>query len=234
MISPVAISIFGVDIYWYGISYAISFLAAILVANHYIDLYKLPLKKEDIDTLAIYAIVGVVAGGRLGYFLFYEKTIFTMEVFMIRDGGMSFHGGLLGALICSLVGSEIHKINFYLLTDLASLGAPIGLCLGRFANYINDNEIPGKVILGIDHPVVLYEAFFEGLVLFVILNFEYKNNFNSYGKTFSYFLLYYGVLRFILDFLKDQPVIMFGLNTGQTLCLPMIICGLYILFVLKK
>lgn len=229
MINPVAFSIFGFDIYWYGISYVISFILGFQVIKYYSQKYIfLRLKEEELDDILLFVCISLVLGGRIGCFLFYEDTIFTLDIFNFRDGGMSFHGGLIGGLIGVFLFCKKYQKRFLHITDLISVSAPIGLFFGRIANYINNNEIRGKLIAGIEHPVVLYESFFEGIILFLILNLTFEKNLNRQGKSSSLFLIYYSIFRFILDFLKDQPYIYKKLNMGQLLCIPMIIIGFYL------
>lgn len=229
MINPVAFSIFGLDIYWYGISYIVSFTLGLQLIKYYSKKYiNLILTEQELEDILLFICISVVLGGRIGCFLFYEDTIFTLDIFRFRDGGMSFHGGLIGGLIGIFLFCKKYQKLFFHITDLISVSAPIGLFFGRIANYINDNEIRGKIIAGFEHPVVLYESLFEGIVLFAILNLTLKNNVSKKGKSSSLFLIYYGVFRFFLDFLKDQPEICKGLNMGQLLCIPMIIFGFYL------
>ena len=185
-IDPVAFQFFSLEIKWYSLSYIFGIVFGWLYCK------KILAKDEKLltlfDDLITYIILGVILGGRLGYVIFYNfeyylKNLF--EIFMIWNGGMSFHGGLIGVFISVIVFSKKHRINSYIFLDLISLAAPIGIFLGRIANYIN-SELYGREtdvawsvkFIAIDnisrHPSQIYEAIFEGLVLFLLLNYFYK------------------------------------------------------------
>ena len=195
-------------------------------------------------------MIGVIIGGRLGYVLFYQINLFILEplyVFQIWKGGMSFHGGLVG-MICSIyLFSKKNNIKFFYLSDLVSIVAPIGLFLGRISNFIN-TELYGRVTdfsfaviypLVDDkprHPSQLYEAFFEGIILFVILFFYFTNNIKRYsvGLISAYFLILYSIFRFLIEYLREPDSHM-GLflnyfSMGQILCTPIFVAGIIILF----
>ena len=156
------------------------------------------------DDLNTYLIVGIILGGRLGYALFYNLKYYLenpIEILMVWNGGMSFHGGLIGVIVASLLFSKKHKINQFVLLDLISLSAPIGIFFGRIANFINSelygkpSELPWSVKFALidninRHPSQLYEAFFEGIILFLILGFFFKKNyFNKPGQISGLFLI---------------------------------------------
>ena len=189
-IDPVIISFGSFAIRWYGLSYAIGFLLGYLLIKRFNSYLSKPINKKIIEEFFIWIALGVIIGGRVGYIIFYQtNSLFynPLEIFQIWKGGMSFHGGLIGTIISISIFSYIKKINFFILADFISTVAPIGILLGRIANFINV-ELYGKVTSfyfaiifpSIDmerrHPSQLYEAFFEGLVILIILNLIIKNN----------------------------------------------------------
>ena len=186
------------------------------------------------DDLITYLIIGIILGGRLGYIVFYNLEYYLdnfFEILMIWNGGMSFHGGLIGVILATVIFSKKHKINSYIFLDLIALVAPIGLFLGRIANFIN-SELYGREtdifwsvkFVAIDnisrHPSQIYEAIFEGLILFFLLNhFAKKDSFKNPGLISSMFLIFYSFFRFILEFFRapDYQIgyLIYQLTLGQ-------------------
>ncbi len=202
MIDPVAFTIFGISIRWYGLAYVATFLSGKFLLEYYVK-YTETFKKEHIPSLMNWIALGVIIGGRIGHFLFFEpKLLFSYELFKIRNGGMSFHGGIIGVTIAIIIFSKINKINKFEIGDLVTLSVPIGSLLGRISNLINQ-EIQGNNLFGMYHHVTLYEAFSEGLILFIILLMNFKKNICKPGKNTALFLIYYSVFRFICEFFKD-------------------------------
>ena len=196
-----------------------------------------------------YIIVGIIIGGRLGYVLFYNFKYYLeniSEIFMVWNGGMSFHGGLIGTILATLWFSKKNKINTYIFLDLISLVAPIGIFFGRIANFIN-SELYGKEtdvlwsvkFLAVDnisrHPSQIYEAIFEGIVLFILLNYILKKNISNIpGVISSLFLIFYSIFRFLIEFFRvpDQQIgyIIFNLSLGQLISIIFFIFGIYLFF----
>ena len=215
---PVAFEFFSLKIRWYSLSY----IFGIILAWYYIK--KLLIKNSEysklIDDLISYLIIGIIIGGRLGYVIFYNLDYFIkypLEVLMIWNGGMSFHGGALGIIISTYIFSKKFKINTFYFLDLIALSAPIGIFLGRIANFIN-SELYGRetnfflsvIFEKIDniprHPSQIYEAFFEGIILFLLLNFFYKKYINIRpGIISALFLIFYSLFRFMIEFTRDRP-----------------------------
>ena len=244
---PVAFDFFSFQIRWYSIAY----ILGIILGWWYCK--KILIKDAKIltlfDDLIAYIIVGIIIGGRLGYVLFYNFKYYLeniSEIFMIWNGGMSFHGGLIGTVLATFLFSQKNKINTYIFLDLISLAAPIGIFFGRIANFIN-SELYGKEtdvlwsvkFLAIDnisrHPSQIYEAIFEGLVLFFLLNYILKKNiFNKPGVISSLFLIFYSIFRFLIEFFRvpDQQFgyIFFELSLGQLLSIIFFIFGIYLFF----
>ena len=210
------------------------------------------LNSKLIDNFFLWAVVGVILGGRIGYVFFYQIESFIKDpvyIFYFWKGGMSFHGGLAGMILGIFLFSQKNSISFFELSDLVSLVAPIGLFFGRIANFINI-ELYGRVTNfpfamiypTVDnlprHPSQLYEAFFEGIILFLILYFFFIRNYSKqqFGTISGLFLLLYGIFRFLIEFLRE-PDEHLGLfvnyfSMGQLLCIPLIFVGIFIF--LKK
>ena len=245
-IDPVIVSFGVLQIRWYGLAYILSFLLGIYLIKQINQNYQKKIENKKIDDFFIWAIIGVILGGRIGYILFYQSSsIFTdpLNVLYIWKGGMSFHGGLIGITIAALFFSKKNSVNFFQLSDLVSCVAPIGLFLGRLANFINV-ELYGRVTdfpfamiyPSIDrlprHPSQLYEAFFEGIILFIILIYYNKTNYfkNNFGLVTSLFFILYGVFRISIEFLREPDthigLFLNSISMGQLLCIPLIIIGM--------
>ena len=243
---PVAFEFLTFEIRWYSLSY----IAGIVLAWIYIK--KFILKETEyskyIDDLISYVIVGVIIGGRLGYVIFYNFEYYInnpLEILMIWTGGMSFHGGVLGVIISTYLFCKKNKLSTFYFLDLISLSAPIGIFLGRIANFIN-SELYGtrtdfflavifeKVDTVSRHPSQLYEAFFEGIILFILLNFIYKKYINHKpGVVSALFLIFYSVFRFIIEFTREPDahlgLVFMELSQGQVISILFFVVGLMIL-----
>lgn len=240
-IDPVAISLGPLAIHWYGLMYVVGFVAAWWLGCRRAS--RLGLTRDDIGDLIFYAALGVVLGGRLGYVLFYgmdrllENPLWIVQVW---DGGMSFHGGLIGVLLAALWFARKKGLAFFTLTDFVAPLVPIGLGAGRLGNFINA-ELPGRITtlpwgmpfpgMGPEprHPSALYEAALEGLVLFLVLWWVSAKP-RARGLISGLFLVLYGLFRFGVEFVRlpDAHIgfIAFGWVTmGMLLTLPMILAG---------
>jgi len=248
-IDPVIFSLGSIEIRWYGLAYVAAFLIGIQLMKRFNNKVQDNINTKIIDDFFIWSIIGVIVGGRLGYVIFYQTLIFLNDpfyIFYIWQGGMSFHGGLIGIITSTYFFSKIKKISFFYLSDLITLVAPIGLFFGRIANFINV-ELIGKVTTfpiaviypTIDnlprHPSQLYEAFFEGLILFFILYFFFLKFYNKkmIGKLSGLFLLFYGLFRFLVEFIREPDAnlgLFFNLfSMGQLLSLPLLFFGFLLL-----
>ena len=225
-IDPVILSIGIFDIRWYSLAYIAGFIIGSIIIKYLNKKLLNILSNKQIDSFFIWSILGVIIGGRVGYVLFYQTSYFFTDPILILKiwmGGMSFHGGLVGIIISMYLFARKNKINFFYLSDLVSIVAPIGLFFGRIANFIN-NELYGRVTdfpfamiypeidLQPRHPSQLYESFFEGVVLFVIL-FTFFNKTKlepNIGKISGLFLILYSVFRIFIEFLR-QPDSQIGL-----------------------
>jgi len=243
-IDPVIFSLGAFQLRWYGLAYVIGFLLGIYLIK---KINKNKISNKKLDDFFIWAIIGVILGGRIGYFIFYQTSLIfinPVEILYIWNGGMSFHGGLIGIILALSIFSKLNNISFFYLSDLISIVAPIGLFFGRLTNFINVElygritDFPFAIIYPtVDkfprHPSQLYEAFFEGIVLFVLLLYLHKKNTNyKNGLISSMFLIFYGLFRFFIEFLRE-PDSHIGLfinyfSMGQLLSIPLIIFGLLI------
>lgn len=252
-IDPVAIYLGPIKIYWYGVAYVVGIGLGWLYIKSTNKFYKKCLLPEEIDDLIFYTSFGAVIGGRIGYCLFYDLDSVILNpllVFAIWKGGMSFHGGFLGAACSILILSKVYQKHFFELSDRIVSGLPIGLFLGRIANFINQelwglpSDLPWAVIFssplsgGIPrHPSQLYEAFFEGLIIFATLFLVLKKG-NRLGVLTACFLILYGIFRFTIEFFREPDLHLgyfFGgtLTLGQILTLPMLTLGILMIFYLR-
>ena len=248
-IDPILFSLGIIQIRWYGLAYVIGILLGFYLIKFINKRLDFTLNNKLIDNFFIWSIAGIIIGGRVGYVLFYQFETFLINpiyIIYIWQGGMSFHGGLLGIIISTYVFAKKNNFNFFILSDLISIVAPIGIFLGRIANFIN-KELIGRVTdfpIAIIYPTLdqqprhlsqLYEAFFEGIILFFILIFFAYKNYpnNKFSQLSGIFLLSYGFFRFFLEFLRepDQHLGLFFnlISMGQLLSIPLILFGLFIL-----
>ena len=247
-IDPVILSLGFVDIRWYSLAYIIGFIAGSTLIKFINKKSINAITNKQIDNFFIWSILGVILGGRIGYVIFYQFSKFISDpLYMIRiwEGGMSFHGGLIGIIIAIYIFCRKNNIEFYYLADLVSIVAPIGLFLGRIANFIN-NELYGKITsfkfaiiypevdLNPRHPSQIYEAFFEGMILFIILIMYYFKNKSkkNVGQISGLFLFFYGLFRYLIEFLREPDYhigLLFNfISLGQILSIPLIIIGIII------
>ena len=248
VIDPVIADLGFVKVYWYGVMYLLAFLSAYLLARYRIKSEVL-WNTKHVDDLIFYGALGAVLGGRLGYLMFYNWPVFIsnpLTFFNFQNGGMSFHGGFLGVLLAMVIFNKKYQFTFFQTTDFIAPLIPLGLGFGRIGNYIN-GELWGRVtdsswgILAPDQsglwekrfPTQLYEAFLEGFVLFCIL-WLFSNKKPQVMATSSLFLIFYGIFRFIIEFVRapDSHIgyLAFDwLTMGQLLSIPMIFIGIYLL-----
>ena len=248
---PVAIQIFSIEIRWYSLAYIFGILIGWLYCK------KILIKDKNIsklfDDLISYLIIGIILGGRLGYDIFYNLEYFSsnpIEILMIWQGGMSFHGGLLGVLASTIIYAKKHNVNKFIFLDLIAGSAPIGIFLGRIANFVN-SELYGRetnilwsvIFTKIDnitrHPSQIYEALLEGVILFFILFFFIKKNYLlKPGLISSLFLIFYSLFRFLVEFFRvpDEQVgfIYLNLTIGQIISLIFLSFGFYLFFIKKN
>lgn len=249
-LDPIAFTLGPFTARWYGLAYVAGFLCAIAIMYVVGKRWKTRFDFDSLCIVLLCAMIGVIVGGRLGYVLFYNFEMYAADPLSILDfsrGGMSFHGGFVGALIAGIVASRIIKMPFLSLVDLAMIGVPLGLLFGRCANFINGElwgaptDLPWGVVFGgaagtePRHPSQLYEAFFEGVVLFVVLFVLSRKQPPLPQGTYSgVFMLGYGICRFMVEFIREPDVqlgYLWGgwLTMGQVLSLPLILAGIALL-----
>ena len=254
-INPVAIDLGIIQIRWYAISYIAGILFSWSLILNIIKFKNLKIDNKVISELISNSMIGIIIGGRLGYVIFYNPDYYLnnlLEIFKLWNGGMSFHGGFIGVIFAVIYSSKISKTPILILADLIAIVAPIGIFFGRLANFIN-GELYGRITnhsFGMifpnagnspRHPSQLYEAFFEGFLLFIImlLFIKFTNILNKKGLVTALFLSCYGSFRFIIEFFREPDanigLLYFNFSMGQLLSLPMIIVGLYfIIFIARK
>ena len=240
---PVAFKILTFDVRWYSLAYIIGILLGwFLCKKIFIKNTNFSQKFDDYIT---YLILGIIIGGRLGYVIFYNFEHYInnlLDIIKIWEGGMSFHGGLIGIIIASILFAKENKESSFIYMDLVSLVAPVGIFFGRIANFINSelygipSEVPWAVIfIKIDnvarHPSQLYEALLEGFTLFLILlYFRKKNYLKKPGLISALFLIFYSIFRFATEFFRvpDEQLgyLIFNLTMGQIISVLFIICGI--------
>lgn len=250
-IDPVFLSIGPLQFRWYGLMYVLGFIATYFIIRTEVRRKSLPLTMDDVADLVFWGAMGVVLGGRLGYILFYNPGFYLenpLRIFAVWEGGMSFHGGFLGVGASLLLFARRRRIQFWTLIDMIGQCAPVGIGLGRLGNFINaelygrQTDVPwGIVFPGAGpfprHPSQLYEAFLEGVVLFLIVRLASRSSKTTGIASWS-FVAGYGLFRFIVEFFRQpDSQIGFFLNIfsmGQLLSLPMFLLGLFMLFRLRR
>lgn len=243
-IDPVAISLFGFDVYWYSLMYLVAFGLFWWLGTQRSRQSHAPVNAEQVSDLLFWGVVAVIAGGRLGYVLFYvpdELVANPLMVLNIRDGGMSFHGGLLGVMVMMALFARHLGVGFIRLADFVVPLVPTGLAAGRIGNFIGGElwgrptDVPWAMVFPAAgdelarHPSQLYQAGLEGLALFALL-WWYSHRQRPLGAVSAFFLIGYGLFRFIAEFFR-QPDVHLGfvafdwMTQGQLLSLPMIVAG---------
>ena len=241
-IDPIAFSIGPLAVRWYGLMYLAGFAIGWWLGLRRIKQGAAPITRQQLDDLLFLIVLGVILGGRLGYVLFYKPGYYAshpLEIFAIWQGGMSFHGGLLGVMLAMVFAARRSKVDWLRLMDFLAPLCPPGLAAGRLGNFIN-GELPGRVtdlpwgmvFRGAGdaprHPSQLYQFALEGVVLFVLL-WWFSSKPRPRGQVSAMFLLGYGVLRFIAEFGREPDAFLgylaLGLTMGQWLCLAMIVAG---------
>ena len=244
---PVAFQILSFEIRWYSLAYIAGILLGWFLSK------KIFIKNIEIskifDDYVTYIIIGIIVGGRIGYIVFYNFNFYinnVLDILKIWEGGMSFHGGLLGVIVVTILFAKKHKQDSFEYLDIVSLVAPIGIFFGRLANFINSElygtptELPwATIFVKIDnlsrHPSQLYEAILEGIILFLILLYFRKNNYlEKPGLISSIFLIFYSIFRFIVEFFRvpDEQLgyLIFNLSMGQIFSLIFISFGITLFY----
>ena len=243
---PVAIEIFSLEIRWYSLAYIMGILIGWYLAKKFFINNNIYNKFDDYIT---YVIIGLILGGRFGYVLFYNFNYYInnpVDIFRLWQGGMSFHGGVMGIIIASIFFAKKNQDEVFEYLDVVALVSPIGIFFGRLANFINselygyETSLPwGVKFVQIDnlyrHPTQIYEAILEGIVLFLILFLiRKKENFKMPGVISSLFLIFYSIFRFIIEYLRvpDEQLgyLILNLTMGQLISLIFLIIGLTLFY----
>ena len=238
---PVAFQVFSMEIRWYSLAYIIGLISGWIYCNKI--LINDQVKKKQFDDYIVYIIFGIILGGRLGYVLIYNPLYYSknlIEIPMIWNGGMSFHGAVIGVIFATYIFSKKNNQNMFYYLDLVALTSPIGIFLGRIANFIN-SELYGREtdiiwsvkFIQIDnlnrHPSQIYEAIFEGIVLFIILNLFYKKLFKKNGLISFLFIIFYSIFRFLIEFTREPDshigLVIYNMSLGQIISIIFFIVG---------
>lgn len=253
-INPNIIQIGIFQIRWYSLAYILGIILGWLTILYFNKKDKIFDKTKFSDDFFVYAILGMIIGGRLGYVLFYNFSYYLsnpLEIFAVWRGGMSFHGGLLGCTVSAYLITKKYNVDLLKFADLCSVAAPIGLFLGRIANFVNmelygkTTEVPWGIVFPNAgdlprHPSQLYEAFLEGAVLFVLLfclaNFTKIRK--KKGCLTGLFFIFYSLSRIFIEFFREPDIqvgyIFNSVTMGQILSVPILIFGIYLLLRNKK
>ncbi len=244
---PVAIQIFSIEIRWYSLAYILGIILGwSLSKRFFLPDENLKIKFDDYIT---YLILGIIIGGRLGYVIFYNPNYYLNnipDIFKIWQGGMSFHGGVIGVIIISIWFSNKNNHNPFSYLDVVSIVAPIGIFFGRIANFINselygiETQVPWAVkFIKVDdlyrHPSQLYEALFEGIILFIILIYcRNKGLMKIPGIISGVFLIFYSIFRFMIEFFRMPDTqlgyLFLNLTLGQIISFIFFLFGIYLVF----
>ena len=248
-LDPVAFSVGPFEVRWYGLAYIAGFIVAYFIMCRIAKRWETGIDSDDMLTVIVGIAFGVIICGRLGYCLFYGDGYYfanPAKILALNEGGMSFHGGLVGAILGGYIASRIIHAPFLTLADLGVTAAPIGLFFGRCANFVNGElwgkvtDLPWGVVFETGgplprHPSQLYEAILEGLVIFIVLYLVSRRKPTvPRGTSLGLFLVLYGVFRFLIEFVRvpdAQLGYLFGgvITMGQLLSLPVLIAGIIIL-----
>lgn len=265
--SPIFIQIGPIAIHWYGLMYVLTFLIGYFILQKSKPGRALPLTSNQKDNLLITLIAGIILGSRLGYIIFYNATFYLanpLKILAIWEGGLSFHGGVIGTFIATLIfvhwnrktdhKKSVPKTSFFQITDIVVLITPIGIMLGRIGNFINAElygriSPDGKFCLNFPtdpthcrYPSQLFESASEGLLLLIIM-FALSRKPRQPGQLSGIFLILYGIIRFINEFFREPDVQLgfiaylpglSGITMGQILSTLLILAGITILIVLRK
>jgi phosphatidylglycerol:prolipoprotein diacylglycerol transferase len=255
-IDPIALELGPLKIHWYGLTYLVAFASFYLLATW--RARKAPFaqngwNRQQIEDMLFFGVLGVVLGGRLGYVLFYKPAHFLShpaEIFAVWQGGMSFHGGLLGVIAAMALYAWKTRRHFFEVADLVAPCVPVGLAAGRIGNFINgelwgrlaDPSLPWAMVFpaaGPDprHPSQLYQFGMEGLLLFAFL-WWYGHRPRALGAVSAWFLIGYGAFRFIAEYFREPDdflgLLALNMSMGQWLCVPMIGAGVLFLVLARQ
>lgn len=248
-INPIILSIGPLAISWYSLAYICGILFGWFYATKLVLIHPIGINKKHIEDFIGWIIIAIIIGGRIGYIFFYNSEKYLLcpvEILKIYKGGMSFHGGISAVTLTSYLFCRKNNLRFLSITDILSIVSPIGILLGRLANFINaelygrPTNVPWAIIFPysdglLRHPSQLYEAFLEGAVLLLIMMYSVYNckSLINPGKTSGIFLIFYAIFRTFVEFFREPDVkigfIMKYFTLGQLLCVPMFVIGVYLL-----
>lgn len=255
--NPIAFSIFGFKVHWYGLMYILALLSALFLAKYFNKKYNFGFSNQLLDNYFFWVELGIILSARLGFLLIYTDNpsyylshpwqIFNPFVNGKFEGisGMSYHGGVVGFLLASALFFKIYKVDILKLLDLAALSIPLGYFFGRIGNFLNQElvgrETTSSIGIFVDgilrHPSQLYEAFFEGIIIFFILIFYRKHQKNK-GELIALYGMLYPIMRFFCEFFRQPDsnigFLTFGLSMGQLLSFLMFFVGLTLMFYVKS
>lgn len=245
---PIAVQLGPVGIHWYGLTYLVAFglfLWLTTLRTRLSTFEQTGWTRRHVEDMLFWGVLGVIIGGRLGYVLFYKPGYYAahpLEILMVWQGGMSFHGGLLGVLGALALYARQRGRPFLEVMDLVAPSVPLGLASGRVGNFINgelwgraaDPSLPWAMVFPQSgtaiarHPSQLYQVALEGILLFVLL-WLYARKPRALGQVSGAFLVGYGVLRFIAEYFREPDSFLgplaLGMTMGQWLCVPMVLAG---------
>jgi phosphatidylglycerol:prolipoprotein diacylglycerol transferase len=248
-IDPVAIQLGSFGIHWYGLMYLLAFAQFIVLGRFCIKrpyYVGLGWTTKDLEDLLFAGVLGVVLGGRIGYSLFYMPEFYLanpLSILKVWEGGMSFHGGLLGVILAMIWFARRKKVSFWTVSDLVAPLVPFGLAFGRLGNFLNGElwgrptDLPWAMVFPLvdaipRHPSQIYQLLAEGLLLGLVLWF-YAQKPRRLGQVSGLFLLGYGLCRFLVEFAREPDAFLgllgLGLSMGQWLSIPMILFGFYLM-----
>jgi len=248
-IDPIIFSIGPVALRWYGLMYLLGFIGAMMLGNARADKPNSGWTREQVSDLLFYGFLGVIVGGRMGYVLFYHFDYFLADplyLFKVWEGGMSFHGGLLGVIAAMFFFARSSNKKLLQLTDFVAPLVPLGLGFGRIGNFINGElwgrttDVPWAMVFPgggplARHPSQLYQAALEGFCLFLVL-YLFSRKSRPTGMISGIFLLGYGICRFIIEFFRapdahlESLVSDYSLSMGQFLTIPMLLIGVFLIY----
>ena len=248
---PVAFEILSLEIRWYSLAYIVGISLGWLYCKKRLITDRAIL--DIFDDYISYLIIGIILGGRIGYIIFYNFEYYLsnpIEILMVWNGGMSFHGGLVGVIVASILFANKNKTDLFIFLDLVALSAPIGIFFGRIANFINSElygratDLPWSVQFTLidnvkRHPSQLYEAILEGVILFFLLNFILKKNYiKNPGQISGLFLIFYSLFRFLIEFFRSPDpqigYLILNLTIGQLISIIFLLAGTFLFFIKKN
>ena len=254
-IDPIAIKIGPLAVHWYGLTYLVAFGLFMLLGiwrlkdQPFASITKPSAwVKKDVEDILFYGVLGVIVGGRLGYCLFYKPGYYLshpLEIFAVWQGGMSFHGGLVGVIVSMILFAKLKKRPWLQVADFVAPCIPLGLASGRIGNFINGElwgrfasaDLPWAMVFPQSgsmqprHPSQIYQFLLEGLLLFAVL-WLYSRKPRGEGQVAGVFMMGYGVLRFVAEYFREPDdflgLLSLGMSMGQWLCVPMVVFGVYL------